>query len=646
MTGGSKAEGSAVSPARAEADKTAVHDGRGALRLDYKLQSGGYIEILARQPLPLTNLARGVADLRLWVRGAGKNDFGRVLARFTDARGETMQFPLSAETVAAFNGSGWRETTSRIDFSHITESWGNNADKIADFPLTFSGLALEPSDEIVLSGSVSLDDLSVTSAQPQPVLRSALQWEARDLNGALAAQGDVPLDLAWGKSATAPVQFTPRAPGFYSIEATIAAPKSAASTRDNDSDEILATGEARAAVFPSREKPIAAAPYLIGVASHPTRVDFAQQQQEIEVMRRAGFAACRFDFVWGDLEPEKGKFNWTATDRLIDLMLKSGIEPLPLVGFSTFWASTGNTASANWNTAPPHVADYTAFLRASVAHFKNRIRYWEIWNEPDIGFWTGTREQYSELLDASIRAIHETDASAQVMNGGFTQIEKSMSFRIETLRAAPDLDIMAIHAHGTFAEMQRELNLALPPLRQVAPKIPFWLNEAGQTTTFATERAQAMTLIKKITFAPVLGFSNYVWYDLRDDGTNGAEPEDNFGMVRRDFSPKPALVAAHTTLDRLNGKRFVKRIEMGENDFALLYEGARESVLVLWKENGASEPMTLKTDARAAVSCDAMGASTRSALANGALQLNVSDDPQFITLTPRATGAPLVLQAP
>jgi hypothetical protein len=98
--GGNKAEGSAISPARAAAGKTAVHDGRGALRLDYKLQGGGYVEIQTRQPLPMPNLTRGVADLRLWVRGAGKADFKRVLARFIHARGETMQFPLNADRAA------------------------------------------------------------------------------------------------------------------------------------------------------------------------------------------------------------------------------------------------------------------------------------------------------------------------------------------------------------------------------------------------------------------------------------------------------------------------------------------------------------------------------------------------------------------
>jgi hypothetical protein len=35
-----------------------------------------------------------------------------------------------------------------------------------------------------------------------------------------------------------------------------------------------------------------------------------------------------------------------------------------------------------------------------------------------------------------------------------------------------------------------------------------------------------------------------VIYDLRDDGTDPANMEDNFGLVHRDFSPKPGYAAA------------------------------------------------------------------------------------------------------
>jgi hypothetical protein len=42
---------------------------------------------------------------------------------------------------------------------------------------------------------------------------------------------------------------------------------------------------------------------------------------------------------------------------------------------------------------------------------KAGIKYWEIWNEPDTGFWAGTREEYYRLYAATAKALKEIDPS-------------------------------------------------------------------------------------------------------------------------------------------------------------------------------------------------------------------------------------------
>ena len=43
-----------------------------------------------------------------------------------------------------------------------------------------------------------------------------------------------------------------------------------------------------------------------------------------------------------------------------------------------------------------------------------------------------------------------------------------------------------------------------------------------------------------------MGFPLIVYYDLRDDGTDPANGEHNFGLLARDYSAKPALHAVRT----------------------------------------------------------------------------------------------------
>jgi xylan 1,4-beta-xylosidase len=74
---------------------------------------------------------------------------------------------------------------------------------------------------------------------------------------------------------------------------------------------------------------------------------------------------------------------------------------------------------------PPFDFDrYAAIARHVVLHFNQGwaggshlgIRYWEIWNEPDLGkvFWSGSPAQYYELYARMARAVREADPQAQV----------------------------------------------------------------------------------------------------------------------------------------------------------------------------------------------------------------------------------------
>jgi hypothetical protein len=53
------------------------------------------------------------------------------------------------------------------------------------------------------------------------------------------------------------------------------------------------------------------------------------------------------------------------------------------------------------------------------------------------------------------------------------------------------------------------------------------------------------------------------WYDFRNDGTDPMYNEANFGVVRRDFSPKPAYLALRTVATQLPGARDCRQVDLG-----------------------------------------------------------------------------------
>ena len=83
------------------------------------------------------------------------------------------------------------------------------------------------------------------------------------------------------------------------------------------------------------------------------------------------------DFLWSDIEPRPGTFDFKKYDFIVDLVSRHNIKILGLLLYSPAWSE------APWNHAPDPLL-YAQYARAvSVARYRDRIKHWEIWNEPD-----------------------------------------------------------------------------------------------------------------------------------------------------------------------------------------------------------------------------------------------------------------------
>jgi xylan 1,4-beta-xylosidase len=135
------------------------------------------------------------------------------------------------------------------------------------------------------------------------------------------------------------------------------------------------------------------------------------------------------DLKWGYTdaykEDSKGKaiYNWTIVDSIIDTYVSRGIKPLMEIGFMPKdlsvqpdpyehnW-SKGGKIYTGW-TYPPK--DYNKWRELVYQWVKHSIeRYgkeevkswlWEVWNEPDIEYWSGTFEEYCKLYDYAVDGL-------------------------------------------------------------------------------------------------------------------------------------------------------------------------------------------------------------------------------------------------
>jgi len=135
-------------------------------------------------------------------------------------------------------------------------------------------------------------------------------------------------------------------------------------------------------------------------------------------VRQLGAKNTKIYLFWNQIEPEKGRFDWTAVDAFVN-QLQSPDEGLIAVFSSSTWAT--RRASAVLPPSPAKNPDYYyAFVHALVLHCKGRVRYWQNDSEPNNPiYWSGTKEEFAEELRVFHKAVKDADPNAIVVAGGY-----------------------------------------------------------------------------------------------------------------------------------------------------------------------------------------------------------------------------------
>jgi xylan 1,4-beta-xylosidase len=164
-------------------------------------------------------------------------------------------------------------------------------------------------------------------------------------------------------------------------------------------------------------------------------------------------------------------YDWTGVDRIFNTALERGVRPYVEIGFMPEALSTKpdpyqhewrpgfpyGEIFTGWSYPPRDYSKWGELVFQWVRHSVERYGadevttwYWETWNEANIGYWQGTREEFLKLHDVTMAAVRRALPGARVggpdMAGSDPEFLRA--FLEHCLEEGTPLDFIAFHAKG------------------------------------------------------------------------------------------------------------------------------------------------------------------------------------------------------
>lgn len=299
-------------------------------------------------------------------------------------------------------------------------------------------------------------------------------------------------------------------------------------------------------------------------------------------LKDLGVQWVRWDVDWSVVQyKDVNTFNWVDFDKVANTAKAYGIKSIVTIDYAPQWAVVGG-CPVDKHCPPTDPNTYATFAGIVAARYKGTVSAYEIWNEQNYPlFWypSANVQSYINLLKLAYTKIKSVDSQVIVMTGGLAAGADGggtiapITF-VNALYASPDarnyFDALALHPYSypvspdyvavwnSWQQMYK-IHDIMVQAGESAKKI--WVTEYGSPTggpgtmrsldqlafnygsDYMSEAAQQSMVQRtfQLYSQNKSWIGGFFWYSLRDNGTSKTDPENFFGLLRNDWSHKPAF---------------------------------------------------------------------------------------------------------
>lgn len=316
---------------------------------------------------------------------------------------------------------------------------------------------------------------------------------------------------------------------------------------------------------------------------------------------------CETSTIWNWLEPKKGEWHFEALDKFVTLAELNKKDVILCLGITPSWASSRPAETAVWGpgtaSVPKNLDDWRNYVRVVANRYKGRIRYYEIWNEPNlVMFYTGNVGQMVALSGEAYKVLKEVDPSAFVVSPSATGLGFSWTDEFLAKGGGRFADYIGYHFYVTplqpeaMAESIIKLNSIMMKYNVASRQL--WNTESGwfmqnHNSVVAANPAPGQINSKVLTDEEAsaflarayiinwgLGVQRLIWY---------AWDDQEMGLTEADGKTVKISAAAYTRIhDWLVGARMVS---LSSDNHAWTCHIERDhgySAWIVWHQNGTT----------------------------------------------------------
>jgi len=294
-----------------------------------------------------------------------------------------------------------------------------------------------------------------------------------------------------------------------------------------------------------------------------------QPERTYQHLARLGVKWARVQTGWARTEQTRGKYDFAWLDAVVDSLREIGVQPWFNLGYGNqlYTPKAPDKSAVGW--APVFDAEamegWVRYTQAIAEHFRDRVRHWEIWNEPNIsGFWKPNKPSaadYVKLVKQTAPEIRKRVDGAVIVGGALAGMPTKYLEQCMEAGMGDYVDRISYHPYRPVPEKNYEPTVAAwrELLARYKPGIKLWQGEngcpsqpgsVGALRQYAwNETRQAKWLLRRILTDLRLGIELTSYFHLVDlmdyNWGSGPSGKNNYkGLLRgTDYTPKESFHA-------------------------------------------------------------------------------------------------------